>query len=425
MLYQIRDLRNPLLLEHNNLLLIISSFIFLLDWILNNEVQSILNKALMYKNKGNTEKALKLLRQCKALNPKNPDVLNFYGEGIEPKDIINAEHHYALALVIHPGHEKAMANRRRSLPKVKQLDLKMLQRIEQKREALMKIPEGNSALTRAKLESYYKHIYHSNGIEGNTMTLSMTRSILESGMAVGGKSVLEHNEVLGMDAALKYINTTLLDNDSGPVTIQQIMQIHKRVLGYAQPLDAGLFRDSQVYVGEHIPPSPYEVQRYMESFQRWLLSRDIEHLHPIELAALAHYKLVFIHPFTDGNGRTSRLLMNLFLMKAGYPPVIMRKEDRFKYYQHLQTANLGDVRPFIRFVATCTEETLDEYLSSVTVGKLQMGGDPSGNERTDIVDFKDECFNPFHQTGSLTEPGDDTLDNIPNRKCPPKSENQE
>eukprot|EP00111_Clytia_hemisphaerica_P016612 TCONS_00049247-protein len=376
------------------------------DWILNNEVQSILNKAIMYKNQGKTEKALKLLKQCKALNPKHPDVLNFYGEGIESKDVITAEHHYALALVIQPGHLKATANRRRCLPRVKELDLKMLRRIEQKREALMKIPEGNSALKRAKLESYYKHIYHSNGIEGNTMTLSMTRSILETKMAVGGKSVLEHNEVLGMDAALQYINITLL-NEIGPVTIQHMLQIHKRVLGYAQPLDAGLFRDSQVYVGEHIPPSPVDVHQYMEAFQRWLLSTDVEHLHPIELAALAHYKLVYIHPFTDGNGRTSRLLMNLFLMRAGYPPVIIRKEDRFKYYQHLQTANIGDVRPFIRFVATCTEETLDEYLSSVTVGKLQMQ-DPSDSakKRTDIIDYKEECFNPFHQASSLTDPED-------------------
>lgn len=385
-----------------------------LDWILNNEVQAILNKAIMYKNEGKTEKALKLLRQCKTLNPEHPDVLNFYGEGIESKDVIVAEHHYALALVIQPGHLKAALNRRRCLPQVKELDLRMLRRIEQKRDALMKIPEGNSALTRAKLEGYYKHIYHSNGIEGNTMTLSMTRSILESGMAVGGKSVIEHNEVLGMDSALKYINTTLL-NDSGPVSLQQILQIHKRVLGYAQPLDAGLFRDSQVYVGEHIPPSPYDVQRYMEAFQRWLFSSDVEHLHPIELAALAHYKLVYIHPFTDGNGRTSRLLMNVFLMRAGYPPVIIRKEDRFKYYKHLQTANLGDVRPFIRFVASCTEETLDEYLSSVTVGKLQMQ-DPNDKSRTDIINFEEECFNPFHHTASLTQLDDDASE-VKKGKC--------
>merc|ERR1712243_185390 len=111
--------------------------------------------------------------------------------------------------------------------------------------------------------------------------------------------------------------------------------------------------------------------KYMQAFQRWLISPDIELLHAIELAALAHYKLVFIHPFLDGNGRTSRLLMNLFLMRAGSPPAIIRKESRYDYYEYLQTANLGDVRPFIRFIAKCTEESLDEYLASVTVGKLQ------------------------------------------------------
>lgn len=77
---------------------------------------------------------------------------------------------------------------------------------------------------------------------------------------------------------------------------------------------------------------------------------------------MAHYKLVHIHPFTDGNGRTSRLLMNLILMQAGYPPVIILKQHRHLYYQHLQTANEGDVRPFVRFIAECTERTLDLYL---------------------------------------------------------------
>ena len=85
-------------------------------------------------------------------------------------------------------------------------------------------------------------------------------------------------------------------------------------------------------------------------------------MHPVRLAALAHYKLVYIHPFVDGNGRTSRLLMNLILMQHGFPPVIVRKQDRLQYYQHLVTANDGDVRPFIRFIAKCTERTLDAYL---------------------------------------------------------------
>lgn len=79
-------------------------------------------------------------------------------------------------------------------------------------------------------------------------------------------------------------------------------------------------------------------------------------------AAIAHYKLVHIHPFADGNGRTSRLLMNMILMQAGYPPVIIHKQHRHKYYEHLQTANAGDVRPFVRFIAECTEQTLDLFL---------------------------------------------------------------
>lgn len=376
-----------------------TSLTVLLDWVLNSEVNTILQKAIQLKTEGNIDKAMKLLKKCKALSPKHPDVLNYFGEGLEQNNIIEAEHHYALALVLYPGHLKAIENRRRCLPRVKELDLKMLQRIEEKREALMKIPEGNSALTRAKLEAYYRHIYHTNGIEGNTMTLSMTRSVLETGMAIGGKSVIEHNEILGLDAALKYINVTLL-NEPRPVTLEQILQIHRRVLGYADPVEAGMYRQTQVFVGEHRPPSPLELPKYMESFQNWLFSADIELLHPIELAALAHYKLVYIHPFIDGNGRTSRLLMNLFLMKAGYPPVIIRKEQRFEYYEMLQTANNGDVRPFIRFVARCTEETLDEYLSSVTVGKIEMNFDKDGE--TNIVNFENECFNPFHQASSLT-----------------------
>lgn len=79
-------------------------------------------------------------------------------------------------------------------------------------------------------------------------------------------------------------------------------------------------------------------------------------------AALAHYKLVHIHPFSDGNGRTSRLLMNMILMQAGYPPVIIHKRHRHKYYENLQVANGGDVRPFVRFIAECTEQTLDLFL---------------------------------------------------------------
>lgn len=115
----------------------------------------------------------------------------------------------------------------------------------------------------------------------------------------------------------------------------------------------------------------------MEEFVQWMNSEDAMSLHPVEFAALAHYKLVYIHPFVDGNGRTSRLLMNLILMQAGYPPITIRKEQRAEYYHVLEVANEGDVRPFIRFIAKCTETTLDMLLIATTeysVGLPEAGG---------------------------------------------------
>lgn len=103
------------------------------------------------------------------------------------------------------------------------------------------------------------------------------------------------------------------------------------------------------------------------------------------MAALAHYKLVHIHPFYDGNGRTSRLLMNLVLMQAGYPPTIIPVELRSEYYEHLKTANSGDVRPFVRFIVRCTERTIDDYLRATienvnrTFPEISLNLDP---ERT-------------------------------------------
>ncbi len=101
----------------------------------------------------------------------------------------------------------------------------------------------------------------------------------------------------------------------------------------------------------------------MYEFVEWLNSNQLlTEAHPVQIAALAHYKFVYIHPFYDGNGRTARLLMNLILMKSGYPPVIIKKEDRLDYYEYLEMANKGDVKPFIRFIARCAKRTLEEYI---------------------------------------------------------------
>lgn len=115
------------------------------------------------------------------------------------------------ALASNPSYSEALANRMRTATIVESLDQKRLNKLDEKRDALSSIHESNAALRRVKKEAYFQHIYHSVGIEGNTMTLAQTRSVLETRMAISGKSIDEHNEILGLDAALKYINATLVN----------------------------------------------------------------------------------------------------------------------------------------------------------------------------------------------------------------------
>lgn len=265
---------------------------------------------------------------------------------------------------------------------MEELDSRMLKSIDIKKKSFAKISPDSSALKRAKKEAYFQHIYHTVGIEGNTLNLGQTRHLLETKLAIGGKSVQEHNEVLGLDAALKYINMTLVDRVPGHITMQDILEIHKRVIGYVDPVEAGLFRQTQVFVGDFIPPHSSHIDLLMRKFLDWLNDPENMLLHPVRFAALAHYKLVYIHPFTDGNGRTSRLLMNWILMQNGFPPVIIRKQDRLSYYQHLVTANDGDIRPFVRFIAKCTARTLEAYIWSTKDNSLAPFGDESETIRS-------------------------------------------
>ncbi|XP_005187319.1 protein adenylyltransferase Fic [Musca domestica] len=309
---------------------------------------------------GREEKAQRLFEHAYALAPKHPEVLLRFGEYLEQRDVVLADQYYFQALTINPGCSEAVAHRQRTAAIVQSIDERRLLELDRKRDALSGIHESNAALRRAKKEAYFQHIYHSVGIEGNTMTLAQTRSILETRMAVDGKSIDEHNEILGLDLAMKFINASLVNKME--ITLKDILEIHRRVLGHVDPIEGGEFRRTQVYVGGHVPPGPGDLSILMRHFENWLNSEQSLSLHPIKHAALAHYKLVHIHPFIDGNGRTSRLLMNTLLMRAGYPPVIIPKQQRHKYYQYLQVANEGDIRPFVRFIAECTEKTLDLYL---------------------------------------------------------------
>ncbi|XP_011688992.1 PREDICTED: adenosine monophosphate-protein transferase FICD homolog [Wasmannia auropunctata] len=327
------------------------------------EALASLHLALDMKLSGKQEKAVKLFQHALALAPCHPDILNHYGEFVEhtQNNVIKANEFYVRALTYGPDHKGALINSRRTARVVEEHDRSMLRRIDEKRNTLSNIPDNNAALIRAKKEAYFQHIYHTVGIEGNTMNLAQTRAIVETRVAVSGKSIDEHNEIIGLDAAMKYINATLV-NRVGSISMKDILEIHRRVLGHVDPVEGGQFRRTQVYVGGHIPPGPSNIHFLMDQFVTWLNSEQAIRMHPVRYAALTHYKLVHIHPFTDGNGRTSRLLMNMILMQAGYPPVIIHKQHRHKYYEYLQLANAGDVRPFVRFIAECTEQTLDLFL---------------------------------------------------------------
>ncbi|KAM8961272.1 protein adenylyltransferase FICD isoform 1-T2 [Pelodytes ibericus] len=349
------------------------------------EAKAALKQALEMKRQGKRDKAHKLLHYALNMDPDHVDALNELGIFLEEeKDIIQADYMYSKALMISPHNEKALINRDRTLPLVEEIDQRYFSIIDSKVKKVMSIPKGNSALRRVMEESYYHHIYHTVAIEGNTLSLSEIRHIIETRYAVPGKSLEEQNEVIGMHAAMKYVNTTLVSR-IGSVSISDILEIHRRVLGYVDPVEAGRFRINQVFVGHHIPPHPRDVEKHMQELVQWLNSEDAMNLHPVEFAALAHYKLVYIHPFVDGNGRTSRLLMNLILMQAGYPPITIRKEQRSEYYNVLDQANEGDVRPFIRFIAKCTETTLDLLLFATTehpVGLPEPNPNFSGCKQT-------------------------------------------
>jgi fido (protein-threonine AMPylation protein) len=333
------------------------------------EALATMQLAVQFKDRGKADKAKKLFKHAVALVPNHPDILTQYGLFIEEvrKDVVKAEHLYKRALRLSPSHSVAVVARARTQPLVEEIDNRMMTALDRKREIFLGVPHESAAMHRAKREAYFQHVHHTVAIEGNTMTLLQTRHILETRMAVAGKSVIEHNEILGLDAALRFLDHNLVHR-AGILTMDDILNIHRRVLGFADPLEAGMFRKTQVYIGDFTPTVPSLVLPEMREFVRWLNSDETLGLHPVELAAIAHYRLVYIHPFIDGNGRTSRLLMNLLLMQAGFPPVIIRVEERLEYYDTLKLANNGDLRPFIRFIARCTDRTLEEYLVQTVEG---------------------------------------------------------
>lgn len=205
--------------------------------------------------------------------------------------------------------------------------------------------------------------YHSNAIEGNTLTLKETKVVLE-GITIGGKSLREHFEVINHKEAIDYVEAIVQDQEA--LSEWQIKCIHHLVLKNSDEFNAGKYRQENVVIAgaEHLPPDYLKVPDAMAALMTWFDSQT--DLHPLECAARLHVDFVGIHPFVDGNGRTSRLLMNFELLRKGFLPVIIPVENRLQYYEALDSAHTrGDYELFIDLVTSLEEESLTRYLRIV------------------------------------------------------------
>jgi len=212
-----------------------------------------------------------------------------------------------------------------------------------------------------------EYTYESNKIEGNTLTLQETALVIEKGLTIGGKSLNEHLEAVNHQHAIEYIKDLAKQNET--ISERDLLQIHYLILQGINNDQAGKYRNLQVLISgaKHVPPQPFLVPKEMESLFLWY-NENKDKLHPVVLSAKMHERLVTIHPFIDGNGRTARLLMNLILLQNGFPIAILKGdvESRLKYYSALETAQVEhNKQPFISLITENVEETMQRIIKTV------------------------------------------------------------
>ena len=201
-------------------------------------------------------------------------------------------------------------------------------------------------------------IYNSNAIEGNTLTLRETDIILQFGITVKGKSLKEHNEVKGQEYALDFLNEVLKKEE--PLSIRLIREFHALILNDDKDNRGRFKQENNTILGAKFQTTPfYQVE---EKLQELIDNFNESDQNLIEKVAKFHNDFEMVHPFNDGNGRTGRLLMNLELMKNGYPITIIKNEDRDDYYQALEIASIDkNYIPLTEFIKRSIENTFWIY----------------------------------------------------------------
>lgn len=223
---------------------------------------------------------------------------------------------------------------------------------------------GKTSIHPFTLSSYEKDFeltftHNSTAIEGNTLTLMETKVLLEDGISIGGKDIREIYEVVNHKKAYQYVKKCIADGR--PLDEAIIKDIHAMLTDNI--MIGGIYRNQEVRISGagHVPPSGSDMYHQIKFFYIDMLAK-VE-INPIELAAWTHAEFVKIHPFLDGNGRTSRLIMNYQLLYHGFPPISINKDNRLEYYRTLEEyAVKGNLIPFIDLIAELENEQLDNYI---------------------------------------------------------------
>lgn len=211
-----------------------------------------------------------------------------------------------------------------------------------------------------------EYTYESNRIEGNTLTLQETALVVNEGVTISGKSMREHLEAINHTEAISYIKD--IAKQDIEISERTIKEIHALILHGIDRENAGRYRTVPVMISgsTHMPPQPYLIEKQMEDFMLRFRQMEEEKVHPVLVAAYLHDELVRIHPFIDGNGRTSRLLMNLYLLRNGYVIITLKgsNDAKINYYKALEKSHTEHLtEDFQQLVVEAEIAALQKYLS--------------------------------------------------------------
>lgn len=244
------------------------------------------------------------------------------------------------------------------------IDEDLYKRILEKKKKLASFrPLGKEQLKLIKEQMELEYVYNSTSIEGNSLSLNETRLVLEEGLTISGKPLREHLDVINQKEALLWIENFIKNN--AEIRESDIIELHRLTLKGISNYWAGRYKTSQNRIlGSKLRTTPpYKVHSEMNNLAYKI--KNNHEFNAVELAAYSHHELVKIHPFVDGNGRTARLLMNLILMQKGFPPVVILRKERKKYFEALEKAHFGNFKDFFNFIGKSVERSLNLYLNAL------------------------------------------------------------